>query len=195
MKDLLINYIIERFNQTCYVKFDDLCKTNSIVFNDGSSSLNKNYEFFEIAITLNFKEIRFNCRLEYSSLTKKVLNPINCEVYINNLISKINIGFKDFEVTHLFGLLLFYNHNYIKIKTNLLDNNSEIKNKKNLKNFFQINKKLPMEIQMLICNLACDSKKELILIQDSDKVIKVFIDDVFWNCCFDKNQYFIFWNK
>jgi hypothetical protein len=113
------------------------------------------------------------------------------EISVENVIKIVNKSFKNLEVAYLFGLIQFYNNGYIQIRENDINQNFQQKYYTKEKRFFEINKKLPNEIRILICNLAHDSKKEIISEKYLNEIFKLLKDSFFWlQISMDKSDFF-----
>ena len=110
---------------------------------------NKEYTPIEFAEALNRNDIR-------DLLTRFSRDPVRCRHEVG-----LDLGITNAKVADLFASLIFLCDNYTSLE-------NELPQTSNPSRFFAIAKKLPMELQMLICHRVYGSAKEIIKSTDSE---------------------------
>jgi hypothetical protein len=181
-------YIQDNFTKNCYIHFEYIkgyVKYNRHAINDDGKLFTSLIYEFDIKGKLYVINL-YGIYVDQDEFCKY-------KKIVNEIISKINNSFKELEVAYIFGLIVFYNNDYIQFKQpqkNIFGEIIFVVNKK-IKRFFDINKKLPIEIQMLICNFVFNSKKVFVLNEHSIKMFKLLNNNFFWNCVsIDKSSFF-----
>jgi len=81
-------------------------------------------------------------------------------------------GLRESFIAHLFALVVFHSDSFVVINERLAHSDT--------KRFFRICARLPLEVQMIICNRAFGSPKDIILSRDSEPCFQLLGRSTTW---------------
>jgi len=81
-------------------------------------------------------------------------------------------GLREYFIGHLFALVVFHSDSFVVINERLAH--------PDIKRFFRICARLPLEVQMIICNRAFGSPKDIILSRDSEPCFQLLDRSTTW---------------
>jgi hypothetical protein len=128
------------------------------------------YEIYERDRIIDLE--KYDYGIEYCHL-KQIAAKIYelSEEEIKKPYNKIKI----FKPAFIFGFIIYFCDEFIRFKQT-----EENENVNKIKRFFNITKRLPIELQMLISNKIYDFDENLILTKHSNKIFELFKDPLFW---------------
>ena len=80
-------------------------------------------------------------------------------------------GLREYFIGHLFALVVFHSDNFVVTR-----DNADV----SCKRFFDIASRLPLEVQMVLCNRVFGSPKDIILSRDSEPGFKFLVRTTTW---------------
>jgi glycerol-3-phosphate cytidylyltransferase-like family protein len=95
------------------------------------------------------------------------------EIIKINYNSQLNL-YARYNSSFVFGYIIYFCEDFIKIKLNDQEKNIKIIR------FLNITKKLPIELQMLICNRLYNFNENIILTKYSNKIFELLKYPFFW---------------
>ena len=78
---------------------------------------------------------------------------------------RIELGLRPIDVAALFSVVIFHSDGLLQLKKRLKKTRPVVR-------FFKITSRLPIELQMIICNMALGSSKEFVKTKDSEPAFK-----------------------
>jgi len=81
-------------------------------------------------------------------------------------------GLREYFIGHLFALVVFHSDNFVAIKERLVHPDT--------RRFFRICARLPLEVQMIICNQAFGSPRDIILSRNSEPGFQLLTRTTTW---------------
>jgi len=81
-------------------------------------------------------------------------------------------GLRESFIAHLFALVVFHSDSFVVINERLAHSDTQ--------RFFRICTRLPLEVQMIICNQAFGSPKDIILSRDSEPCFQLLDRSTTW---------------
>jgi len=81
-------------------------------------------------------------------------------------------GLREYFIGHLFALVVFYSDSFVVMNEKLAHPDT--------RRFFRITSRLPLEIQMIICNRIFGSPRDIVLSRDSEPGFKLLTRTTTW---------------
>jgi len=81
-------------------------------------------------------------------------------------------GLREYFIGHIFALVVFYSDSYVAINERLAHSDT--------RRFFSITSRLPLDLQMVLCNRAFGSPRDIILSRDSEPGFKCLARTTSW---------------